>query len=96
MLGLLPDTDLKVEIAPYEDVDDGKDHMTHIINPPKNKHIWLPGMETKEIADIARMTGQEVVALCDYRWVPKRNPEKYPICQSCMDIAGELMRGNNE
>lgn len=76
--------------------DDGKDHKTHIVNPPKNLHIWQPGMTAQEIVDIARVTGQEVTALCGYKWVPKRNPDKYDVCQPCMDIAGELMRGNGE
>lgn len=96
MLGLLPDTDLKVDVAPYEDVEDGKDHKTHIVNPPNNMHIWMIGMTSQEIVDTARMTGQHVVALCGYSWIPKRNPEKYDVCGECMDVAGELMRGNNE
>lgn len=98
MLGLLPDTDnlTAVEIAPYEDIDDGKHHKTHIVNPPNNIHIWQPGMEMKELVDLARMTEQELVALCGYRWVPKRNPEKYDVCKQCMDAAGVLMSGAGE
>lgn len=75
------------DIAPYEDVDDGKDHKTHIVNPPANTHIWEPGMEMKDVVYIARMNGSELVALCGYRWVPKRNPAKYDTCQECLDIA---------
>lgn len=94
----LPDTaDVTEELIAYEEApDDGADRKTHIVNPPKNLHIWQPGMEAQEIVNIARFTGQEVVALCDYRWVPKHNPEKFDICQACMDIAGELMRSKGE
>ena len=88
--------DISQMVAPFDDTDDGKDHMTHIVNPPKNTHIWQPGITTAELVQTARMIGAELTALCDYTWVPKRNPEKYPVCQSCIDIAGELMRGNNE
>lgn len=98
MLGLLPDTssDVKVDVAPFEDVDDGKDHLTHIVNPPNNLHIWKVGMTATDIVNLARATNQEVVALCQYRWVPKRNPEKHPVCHECITEAGSLMRGNGE
>lgn len=97
-LGLLPDTaDVLSKLTEYEEApDDGADRKTHIVNPPKNIHIWQIGMTAQEVVDIARATGQEVVALCDYRWIPKLNPEKFDICQSCLDLAGELMRGMGE
>lgn len=79
---------------PYEDTDDGKQHMTHIIRPWEN--LALVGGNTsasaQDIVDLARISGKEVVALCGYRWVPVRNPEKHPVCQSCMDLAGAIMR----
>jgi hypothetical protein len=81
------------EMIPYYDQDDGKDHFTHIINPPNNIHIWEPGMEAQDIVAIARATGQIVVALCGYKFVPKRNPEKYPACDSCIKIAHDIMAG---
>lgn len=80
----------------YDDSDANAETRTHIINPPMNLHIWQIGMETQEIVDIARATGQEVVALCGYRWVPKRNPEKYPACDECIRIAGDIMRSRGE
>ena len=82
-------------ILEYEESND-PDRKTHIINPPKNLHIWEPGMTSREVVLIARATGQEVVALCDYRWVPKHNPEKYDVCEVCLSIAGELMKQAGE
>lgn len=84
------------ELIPYEDTDDGKDHLTHIVSPPENAHLWRPGMQAQDVVDLARISGQEVTALCGYKWVPKRNPDKYPVCQSCVDIAGHIMRGLGE
>lgn len=78
-------------LIPYEDDGDVKNHRTHIVNPPMNMHIWEPGMDTREIVEIARMTDQFVVALCGYRWVPKRNPDKYDACSECMKIAGMII-----
>ncbi len=85
-----------VDIVPYEEEGNDEDTRTHIVNPPKNLHIWTPGMTSREMVSIARMTGQHVVALCDYSWVPKRNPENYKACDTCMTIAQQLMSGMGE
>ena len=39
-------------------------------------------------ADIARalVTGEAITALCGKRWVPSRDPERYPICPTCKEI----------
>jgi len=84
------------ELFPYEDTDDGADRATHIVNPPNNLHIWRVGMSAQDIVDIARVTGQYVTALCGYKWIPKRNPEKYDLCTGCLEIAQHLMRSNGE
>lgn len=84
--------DIEGALAPFEDTDDGKEHFTHIVNPPSNPHIWEPGMSAKDIVSLARMLGEEIVALCGYRWVPKRNPENHPVCKQCLDIAEQIMR----
>lgn len=86
----------EIEIVPFKDVDDGKNHKTHIINPSLNTHIWMPNMTSKDIVDIARLTGQSITALCGYTWIPKRNPEKYDICKECMNIAVKLINSINE
>lgn len=85
------------EAQQYEDIqDEHSEHLTHIVNPPSNLHIWKQGMSAQEIVDIARAKGLQVVALCGKVWVPKRNPDKYDVCLTCVEIAAELMRGNNE
>lgn len=81
----------ETDLIPYEDTDDGKEHMTHLINPVDNLHIWQPGMTAKDIVFIARTTGQWVFALCGFKFVPERDPQKYPACQACFDIAGQIM-----
>lgn len=32
------------------------------------------------------MTGKPVKALCGKKWTPGRDPEKFPVCQTCKDI----------
>jgi hypothetical protein len=38
-------------------------------------------------SDIARayVTGEAIVALCGKRWVPSRDPTRYPICPTCAE-----------
>jgi DUF3039 family protein len=79
------------ELVPYEDTDDGADHRAHIVNPPMNLHIWKPGMEGQDIVDLARLTGEEITALCGFKFVPKRNPDKYKACDPCLKIAGHIL-----
>jgi len=82
---------IETDLFPYQDLDDGKDHMTHVINQRDNIHIWQPGMSSQDIVDTARMTGQWIFALCGYKFIPERDPQKYPACQACFDIAGQIM-----
>ncbi len=39
-------------------------------------------------SDIVRsaVEGTPVVALCGKRWIPNRDPERFPVCPSCKSI----------
>lgn len=94
-LAPLIDSDTEDLIA-YEEPDPKREYKAHIVNPPANVHIWEPGMTAQDIVDIARATGQHVVALCGYKFVPKHNPDKLDACEICIEIAGHIMRGMGE
>jgi hypothetical protein len=32
------------------------------------------------------LTGEAVTALCGKKWVPSRDPEKFPLCPTCKEI----------
>ncbi len=32
------------------------------------------------------LSGKPVKALCGKKWTPGRDPDKFPVCQSCKDI----------
>lgn len=93
-------TKLEEEVLPYDDSDADETNLTHIINPPDNQHIrrWsgIRGMQAQDIVDVARANQWPVNTLCGKSFVPKRNPEKYPACQPCIDKAGEIMRESGE
>ncbi|MCJ7726873.1 MAG: DUF3039 domain-containing protein [Acidimicrobiia bacterium] len=39
-------------------------------------------------ADIVRsnVEGVPVIALCGKRWIPHRDPDRYPVCPTCIEI----------
>ena len=41
----------------------------------------------------SQVTGEAIRALCGKMWVPKRNPDEYPICQACVDILNAAAGG---
>lgn len=43
----------------------------------------------------ARINGTEVEALCGKRWVPSRDPERFPVCPTCAEMA-KGMKGARE
>lgn len=36
------------------------------------------------------VTGQPVIALCGKKWVPNRDPSKFPVCPECQKIYNSL------
>lgn len=77
-----------VEIVPYEDSDD-PERRTHLVRGIDNG--YPEGFPSQDVVDLARLAETEVVALCGYTWVPKHNPDKYPACQRCFEVAASLM-----
>lgn len=42
------------------------------------------------------VTGKAVKALCGKKWVPNRDPEKFPICPTCKEIHAGLKKPPQE
>lgn len=40
--------------------------------------------------DKAWFDGEAVVALCGKKWVPTRDPSRYPICKTCAEIRQQI------
>jgi hypothetical protein len=47
-------------------------------------------------ADIVRatVTGEAILALCGKKWVPTRDPSRFPVCPTCKELkdAGWVLR----
>ena len=41
----------------------------------------------------SNIEGVEVTALCGKRWIPNRDPERYPVCKTCKEILAQLGQG---
>ena len=68
-------TDLLTRPVLEED-DGGHDRFAHYVK--KNKIVE------------SAVTGKSVRALCGKKWIPSRDPEKYPICPACKEIYAGL------
>lgn len=76
-LSLEGDTDLLTR-PEVEDDEGSHDRFAHYIKKDK-------------VVESA-VTGKAVRALCGKKWVPSRDPEKYPICPVCKEIYASLPR----
>jgi hypothetical protein len=65
------DTDLLTR-PELQDDDGGHDRYSHYVK--------------KEKVVESAVTGKAVKALCGKKWIPSRDPEKYPICPACKEI----------
>lgn len=42
------------------------------------------------------VTGEPVTALCGKKWVPSRDPSRFPVCPECQEIHASLPRGGKD
>ena len=61
-------------------LDDGGDHDRFAHYVRKDKVVK------------SAVEGTAVIALCGKKWVPSRDPERYPVCPECKEIY-ESLRG---
>lgn len=91
MTETIEDIDLTEMIAPYDDTDDGQEHLRHVVRPLENGHIDMDGAKMEELITLARMQGTFLVALCGYKWYAKRNPANHKTCPRCLERVEEIM-----
>jgi hypothetical protein len=75
--GIETDSDTDLLTRPdLEENDGGHDRFSHYVK--------------KEKITESAVTGKAVRALCGKKWIPSRDPEKYPICPKCKEIYAGL------
>ena len=76
-IGTEADSDLLTRPSmDLEEDDGGHDRFSHYVKKEK-------------IVESA-VTGKAVKALCGKKWIPSRDPKKYPICPTCKEIFAGL------
>jgi hypothetical protein len=89
-LSLSPQGETELLVRPTPTLDDG-DHerFTHIVlegyTPKDGEFVAL---ENSVVAGMVNST--PVKALCGKVWVPGRDPQKYPLCGTCKEIATSM------
>ena len=79
--GVVEDTALQEEVE--HDLDSG-DHERFAHYVKKEKIVE------------SAVSGKPVTALCGKRWVPSRDPKRFPICPTCKEIHAGLRKGPDE
>lgn len=75
-------TDLDIRTDNVLELSAGEPILAHIIDR---------GNDERKAADIileARVMGTTLTALCGHKWVPERDPKKYPVCEKCKELVG--------
>jgi len=78
--GVIEETDTHVETESREELESG-DHERFAHYVKKDKVVE------------SAVTGKPVTALCGKRWIPNRDPNKFPICPTCKEIHAGLRKG---
>ena len=55
-------------------------------------YVRARGRDAEALVLEARVLGTPVEALCGKKWVPSRDPARFPICPACAELA-KGMRG---
>jgi len=66
------DLDLGTDLTVEEVLGDTDEDRTHIV--------------TRDELERSRRTGEAVIAFCGKKWVPRRNPDNYPLCPACVKV----------
>ena len=64
--------------------------MINFGNLPFAEALWGLGRDAEALVLEARIHGFAIEALCGKKWVPSRDPERFPICPACAALAKGL------
>lgn len=69
--------DIEQQTTPVTTDEGDHERFAHIVTPPSE-------------VTRAMVTGSPCVALCGKAWVPSRNPDRFPVCQTCIEVARSM------
>lgn len=53
---------------------------------------YVLGRDPRAMITAAMVDGRPIRALCGKKWIPSRDPSRYPICPDCQKIKERLLR----
>jgi hypothetical protein len=68
---------------------------TSLSNEDGDHERFAHYVEKAKIVESA-VTGIPVIALCGKKWIPNRDPSKFPVCPECQAIHAGLPRGGGK
>ncbi len=79
-----PMTDTWTDVTPdVTNADGDHERFAHYVRAKK-------GTSAEALVLEARIHGFPVEALCGKRWVPSRDPKRFPVCPECAELAKGL------
>ncbi len=78
-------------VAPIHDLDQRTDPTTEDGDHERFAHIVAPASAVTE----AMVMGTPVTALCGKTWVPTRDPNRYPVCKTCLEVLDAARAARN-
>jgi len=72
-------------VAPVEIIEDKPTPVAGDGDHERFAHIIRKSDEMKGYA-----LGEEVTALCGKKWIPSRDPNRYPVCPTCREVLSSL------
>jgi hypothetical protein len=86
--GPMPSPSPTPTIAPVEIIEDQTVPITNDGDHERMSHVIRKSDEMK-----GYVMGEEVTALCGKKWVPSRDPQRYPVCPTCLEMLAALRGG---
>ena len=68
------------------DVDQSLEERTRPVTTDDGDHERFSHIVAKDKLADAMVFGAPVEALCGKRWVPSRDPDRYPVCPTCVEL----------
>ena len=88
----MSETSPPLAASPSETIAPAEEQVTDPITDDGDHDRFAHYVRKEDIVR-ANVEGVEVVALCGKKWIPNRDPDRYPICPTCKDIM-EIIRAN--
>ena len=75
------------KVAPVEVIEERPDPT---LSDGDGDHERMAHIIRKDDQMKGYVMGEQVTALCGKKWVPARDPERYPVCQTCLEMLGQI------